>query len=845
MGRGIALVLLLLPAPAQQQDFVAADDLEVHLFAQEPQLVYPTSIDVDEKGRVWVAEGANYRQAGGPRSPTPPYFPKPDRKTGDRIVVLEDTDGDGVCDSSRVFAEGLDINMPLGIAVIGDKVWISQSPHLSTIEINPDGTAGRKEHVLSGFGAIHGDHGVHSVYVGPEGKLYGCFGDYALADIKFPDGRTLSPRGPYKGGCAWRANLDLSSVEILGHNYRNPYECATDSFGATFMSDNDDDDGNQYCRMTYVLEGGNFGYQPVPPKGEDWNLEKPGVVPLLMRFGAGAPAGLCVYEGTLLPERYRGMPILAEPGTGRVLCFRLAVDGAGYRAAGAPEGPQTVETLREIRQPDVMLSSKDRWFRPSDVAVAPDGSLFVADFYNKVAGGRDLGKPLLGRIYRIVPKGHGRKYVVPPVDLVGALGSPCLATRTRALLKIRQLGAEAVPVLAKHANSRDRVLGARVLQALGPEGPSVVRDALRDPDADFRALAVHVLRRNGGAVDARALSRDPSPRVRREALLSRPEAEGFVDLALGYDGRDRIYLEAVGLAAQGREATLVPALLDRLQGRTDPAALGLLWRFRPPQALPLLVSVAKDGSKDVRSRGLAMEAVAEMEGIDAGRALLGLITPDLPVTSLRAAFRSLQRKTKGPWKELVGTPEHLEAMRRLEAAGFAPPAKPRDPAPKAVAAGGDRLDPRKLPPERDLLQRPGDAARGREAFLRSSCATCHSVRREGGRVEGTGPDLSAIAAKMGKDGLLASILRPSESMAPGWASWILRKRDGDTLSGLVVEEGEGRLALRTPSGETHRLASSDIEARRPSDLSFMPEGLVAEFTVQGLADLLEFLSSQK
>src|SRR5262249_42956619 len=313
---------------------VAADDLKVTLWAHEPQLYAPTAFDIDDKGRVWVCEGINYRGASGPRTKDPPYFLTPHRKTGDRIVVLEDTKGTGVCDSSRVFYEGLDINSPQGFAVIGNKVWVSQSPNLFTIEINPDGTAGKKETVLTGFGGIHGDHSVHSVTLGPDGRLYSCCGDTGC-DTKFPDGRRLVTNGkPWRGGCVFRMNHDLSGAEIIAHNFRNGYEAAVDSFGNVFMSDNDEDDGNQFCRFVYVMEGGNYGWQPYQ-RGFDWNLESPGVAPILMRTGAGAPAGLCVYEGKLLPERYRGMPILAECGAGWVGCFRLTPDGAGYRVAGA------------------------------------------------------------------------------------------------------------------------------------------------------------------------------------------------------------------------------------------------------------------------------------------------------------------------------------------------------------------------------------------------------------------------------------------------------------------------------------------------------------------------------
>src|SRR6478672_8760658 len=133
-GRGRMLVALSLlgwfagvghaQVPPEKASLEPAADLRVQVFAHEPQLVCPTAFDIDEHGRVWVAEGVNYRRAAGPKSPEPPYYRTPFRKTGDRIVVLEDTDGDGKCDRARVFAEGLDIKSPQGFAVIGDRVWI-------------------------------------------------------------------------------------------------------------------------------------------------------------------------------------------------------------------------------------------------------------------------------------------------------------------------------------------------------------------------------------------------------------------------------------------------------------------------------------------------------------------------------------------------------------------------------------------------------------------------------------------------------------------------------------------------------------------------------------------------
>lgn len=611
--------------PPEKASLAPAADLRVQVFAHEPQLVCPTAFDIDEHGRVWVAEGVNYRGAAGPKTKEPPFYLTPFRKTGDRIVVLEDTDGDGKCDKARVFAEGLYITAPKGFAVIGDRVWISQSPNIFTIEIKPDRTAGKKETVLTGFGGIHGDHSVHSVTLGPDGRLYSCFGDTGC-DTKFPDGRRLVTDGkPWRGGCVFRMNPDLTGAEIIAHNFRNGYEAAVDSFGNVFMSDNDEDDGNQFCRLAYVMEGGNYGWQPYQ-KGFDWNLDSPGVAPILMRTGAGAPAGLCVYEGTLLPQRYRGMPILAECGAGWVGGFRLTPHGACYVVGRAfqpdvgLESP-TDDNPYEIRLPDKLLSSSDPWFRPSDVAVAPDGSLFVADFYNHIAGGRDLGQPMRGRIYRLIPKGHDGSYRVPafdlstPAGLMEALGSPNQARRARAILRIKELGPQALPILAPHAKSADRVLRARVLfqlGLLGSEGQKHVRAALMDQDSDIRIVAIRSLKQNGAdlVAVAKSLLKDPSPQVRREVLLSlrwdglaiRPTPEAACDvliaLANQYDGQDRYYLEAVGIAFRGREAALTSALMQSWpKDEWNRRVAGLLWVLGPLEALPTFTAIADQGRR--------------------------------------------------------------------------------------------------------------------------------------------------------------------------------------------------------------------------------------------------------
>ena len=160
------------------------------------------------------------------------------------------------------------------------------------------------------------------------------------------------------------------------------------------------------------------------------------------------------------------------------------------------------------------------------------------------------------------------------------------------------------------------------------------------------------------------------------------------------------------------------------------------------------------------------------------------------------------------------------------------------------SAGGEKLNAKQLPPFPELLALKGDAARGREVYFRSKadCARCHKLKGEGGDI---GPDMSVIGAKMGKEGLLTSILRPSDAIQNEFAQWIVKTSSKGLVSGILVEETPERLVLKDGEGRRIEIPTSDIEARKKSEVSPMPEALINELTRQDLADLLDFLSGLK
>ena len=144
--------------------FSLPDDLEVTIWARTPQLRNPTNMDIDAAGRIWVTEGANYRRSN--RDPK-----------GDRIMVLEDTNGDGVADSSSVFVQEPTLVAPLGIAVIDNRIIVSNAPDLIVYtDVDRyrkfDPAIDTREVLLTGFNGRNHDHALHSVTFGPDGRYY-------------------------------------------------------------------------------------------------------------------------------------------------------------------------------------------------------------------------------------------------------------------------------------------------------------------------------------------------------------------------------------------------------------------------------------------------------------------------------------------------------------------------------------------------------------------------------------------------------------------------------------------------------------------------------------------------
>ena len=662
-------VLLSQPLWSQQtaqqttQGLTAAEGLEVTLWAAEPDVVNPTNIDIDSRGRVWVLEGVNYRVTLPGRSG------KDYRPTGDRITILEDTDGDGRADKTKVFAQDLSLRSPLGIAVLGDKVYVSQSPHLIVFTKDEQDNIIKKEILLTGWHGVDHDHGLHAITFGPDGRYYFNSGDQGF-DVTDKSGkRIVSARsGPFYAGTALRMNPDGTDLAVLGHNFRNPYELALDSFGNIWQTDNDDD-GNAWVRLNYVMEGGNFGYWG--PGGRSWHedhgthfhSELPGVVPNMLRLGAGAPCGLIVYEGKLLPQRYRGHLIHAEAGGRWINTYFIQPEGAGYSA-----------------KVEATVSAADPWFRPSDVCVAPDGSVFISDWYDPGVGGHHMVDTKRGRLYRLAPVGQKtQKPVVDlssPSGLAEAIASPAQSVRYLAYVRLREQGTAALPVLKDLLSSNDPILKARALWLMGGisgDGEAAVRAALEDVDSNFRMLALRILQRYDADLSAaiKLLVKDPSPQVRREVAVTLREMPAeqalgpLVALCRKYDGKDRWMLEALGIAARGKENSLYPLLREAFPSEWNSRLVQLLWEFRLSQALPDLISWFKDDGLSAEKRLEALQALSAQATPEAGLAVAEFVrSAEQPKELVEKAFERLGKQLFSEWTELRKNPTVVAAIKK-------------------------------------------------------------------------------------------------------------------------------------------------------------------------------------
>ncbi len=367
------------------------DGFKATLFAGEPDVVQPIAFTFDDRGRMWVVECLSY-----------PKWSK-DGKGSDRVIILEDTDGDGVHDKKTVFLDnGSNLS---GIEFGFGGVWLCSSPNLLFVPILEGDKPGKPEVKLDGWNMTDTKHNIfNSLVWGPDGWLYGCNGIQAKAHVGAPG--TPKEKRTYMDCGVWKYHPTRKTFEAVAHGTTNPFGLDFDDHGELFITNCVIDHlfhfvpGGHYQRMygqdvnphTYGLMKSCVDYKHWA--GGDWTSSRttgPGGKPEHSDAGGGhAHSGAAIYLADNFPKEYRNTLFTAN-----IHGNRLNNDGLERTKSG----------MKGVRRPDFLFAN-DSWFRGICVKTGPEGGLYVSDWCDTgECHNYEKADTTNGRIYRVVYKG--------------------------------------------------------------------------------------------------------------------------------------------------------------------------------------------------------------------------------------------------------------------------------------------------------------------------------------------------------------------------------------------------------------------------------------------------------
>ncbi len=371
------------------------DGFNATLFAGEPDVHQPIAFTIDERGRLWVVENYSYPNWS-------PYG-------HDRILIMEDTDGDGAFDTSKVFYDQL--NFATGIAVGHGGVWVGSAPYLLFIpDKNQDDQPDEAPTVvLDGWGYQDLHETLNSFVWGPDGWLYGNQGIFTHSNVGVP-GAKDDQRTPLNA-CVWRYHPTKKVFEIFAEGMSNQWGLDFNDVGDAFVT------ACVIPHLYHVVQGGHYHrqagqhfnpytYGDIQTIGDHLHYDT-GVAWSDARFGAGgtdaaggghAHAGTLIYLGDSFPAEYRDTLFTHNILGNRINRDRPEPSGSGYIGRHAS---------------DFMLAN-DGWFRGLRLELGPDGSIFGSDWYDARACHQQRPQDRSnGRIYKY---SYGTK-PFEPIDL--------------------------------------------------------------------------------------------------------------------------------------------------------------------------------------------------------------------------------------------------------------------------------------------------------------------------------------------------------------------------------------------------------------------------------------------
>jgi putative heme-binding domain-containing protein len=447
-----------------EKEFTTPDDLDFQLVLSEPVIAQPLFMNWDERGRMWLMEYRQYPEVAGLKAVSRDIYlrtvfdkvpqPPPHHEKGrDRISIHEDTDGDGVYDRHKIFVDGL--NLATSFAQGRGGLWVTNPPYLLFYpdRDGDDVPDGDPEVHLQGFGLEDSHAVINSLRFGPDGWLYAAQGSTVSAAVKRP-GTDDEPTHSL-GQLIWRYHPERRKYEVFAEGGGNTFGVEIDAKGRVYSGHNGGNTrGFHYVQGGYYRKGfGKHGPLSNPYAfGYFESMKHPRVPRFTHNF--------VIYEADALPDVYHGRLFGVEPLQGQIVMSSFEPDQSSF---------QTEDISRPV-------ATDDQWFRPVDIKLGPDGSLYVADMYEQrishashYAGRIDRTN---GRVYRLRP---GEERQAAPFDysqlsgkqLVELLDHPNRWHRQTAL---RLLGdrrnKSLVPLLMDQLNAAQGQLALETLWAL-------------------------------------------------------------------------------------------------------------------------------------------------------------------------------------------------------------------------------------------------------------------------------------------------------------------------------------------------------------------------------------------
>ena len=371
------------------------DGFSVTVFAGEPDVHQPIAFCFDHRGRMWVVEAYVYPRRHPEKGPV---LPEKDKAKGDKIIIFEDTDGDGKFDKRTVFMEGL--NLVSGIEVGFGGVWVGAAPYLLFIphDEKTDKPAGEPKILLDGWGYHDTHETLNSFIWGPDGWLYGCHGVFTHSNVGKP-GDPDEKRQRINAGI-WRYHPTRHVFEVFAHGTSNPWGLDYNANGDFFI---------EACvipHMWHIIQGGRYARQ-AGAHFNSYTYDDIKTIALHRHYVGGNPhggngrsdsaggghahAGLMCYQGGAWPKEYNGKLFMGNLHGHRINVDVVTPKGSGYVAD---------------RNPDFLLTN-DKWSIPLAIKSGPDGNVYLLDWYDKQIchnGNPEIWDRTNGRIYKISHK---------------------------------------------------------------------------------------------------------------------------------------------------------------------------------------------------------------------------------------------------------------------------------------------------------------------------------------------------------------------------------------------------------------------------------------------------------